>query len=149
VGWPAPRSGNALLVLDRNGNGEVDDLTELFGPKTTQRPSADPNGFLALRELDGLAQGGNGDGVVDERDRGFAKLRGWLDRDADGKVGPGELFPLRELGISALSTAYVTVPVFDSSQNLVKYYSRVWDLAGEPRQIAADVLFAVQPVVQR
>ena len=85
----------AWLVRDRNGNGLVDDATELFGEFTDGRPHAD--GFAALAEVDE-----NEDGLVDSRDPGFGDLRLWLDRGHDGFGPASELVTLAEAGITAL-----------------------------------------------
>jgi hypothetical protein len=62
--WTALGTPMAFLRLDRNGNGRVDDGSELFGnytPLSDGRTAG--NGFEALREFDD-----NGDGKIDARD---------------------------------------------------------------------------------
>ncbi len=85
-GWIRPDDG--FLVLDRNGNGRVDDGRELFGdatPLATGGRAAD--GFAALAQEDG-----NGDGRIDAVDARFADLRVWrdLNQDGDDTLNSGE-----------------------------------------------------------
>jgi len=87
--------GDALLALDRNGNGHVDDGAELFGD---QRGAA--NGFEELRKLDS-----NGDGIIDENDERYDDLRLFRD-NGNGRTERGELLRLREAGISAIDLDY-------------------------------------------
>jgi hypothetical protein len=76
----------ALLAIDRNGNGSIDNGSELFGNVTLPGVG---NGFRALADLEPH----NRDGVLDARDPLFAKLLLWYDRDRNGVSAPRELVP--------------------------------------------------------
>ncbi len=97
TGWVGADDG--LLVLDRNGNGQIDTGAELFGVDTVlangQKAS---DGFAALRDLDA-----NGDGVFNAQDARFADVRVWRDLDQNGTSQAGELFTLQSLGITAIN----------------------------------------------
>ncbi|MGX8835643.1 hypothetical protein ACWG0P_15690 [Amedibacillus sp. YH-ame6] len=91
-------SGDGLLVYDRTENGVIDNGKELFSNFTilangTQAQS----GLQALVEFDE-----NKDGIIDEKDSIFSKLRLWMD-NGDGISEAGELKTLKELGIKSIS----------------------------------------------
>lgn len=65
-------SGSGFLALDKNGDGKINDGTELFGAKSG-------NGFADLAKYDS-----DGNGWIDEGDEIFEKLLIWT-KDSRGK----------------------------------------------------------------
>ncbi|WP_280514010.1 calcium-binding protein, partial [Stappia taiwanensis] len=94
TGWLS--SDDGFLVLDRDGNGKVDDITEMFGAPGI-------GGYQELAALDMAEQGGNGDGVLTIDDALFEELLVWRDLDQDGETDTGELFTLEELDIVSIN----------------------------------------------
>ncbi|MBI5535211.1 MAG: hypothetical protein HY898_20965 [Deltaproteobacteria bacterium] len=95
--WPT--AATPWLAMDRDGNGRIDDGSELFGSSTRLASGARArNGFEALAELDD-----NADGVIDSQDGSWCKLVAWSDRNNDGISQPGELTAVGELGLVAIS----------------------------------------------
>ena len=106
-GWVA--SDDGLLVVDRNGDGIINDGKELFGDSSVLKDGTKAaHGYAALAEYDS-----NGDGVVDAKDADFDKLRVWRDLNQDGVSQKEELFTLEEVGVQSLNVAYQ-----DTNQNL-------------------------------
>ncbi|MDD4855916.1 MAG: hypothetical protein PHQ22_10165 [Sulfuricurvum sp.] len=105
--------GDGLLVLDRNGNGTIDNGTELFGnftPLSSGNSASD--GFEALLQYDE-----NHDGKIDRNDAAYQNLKVWMDDNANGITDSGELKTLQEAKVASvkLNPYQTLLSFFDSN----------------------------------
>jgi len=92
------QKGDGLLALDINGNGKIDNGSELFGNYTNLKDNTKAkDGFEALLQHDE-----NHDGVIDKNDSIYSKLKVWLDENQNGKTDEGELKSLNEAGVTTV-----------------------------------------------
>lgn len=86
--------GSGFLAFDRNGDGKINNGTELFG-------ASSGNGFADLATLDS-----DNNGWIDENDAAYSQLRLWT-KDAAGK---DLLATLKQANVGALNLASVSTP---------------------------------------
>ncbi len=129
-GWLS--GDDAFLAVDANGNGEIDDRSELFGGQVGE-------GFAKLASYDS-----NNDGVVDANDERFDELKVWQDVNQNHQTDEGELMTLDEAGIASLSTGYSVLGEVDSAGNMHLEQGTV-TMADGSQAAMSDVYFNMAP----
>ncbi len=127
TGWVNADDG--FLVMDRNGNGKIDDISELFGGA-----GGHANGFANLATIDN-----DGNGILDASDAGFSQLQIWRDLNHDGVTDAGELFSLSEFEIASINLTAGDVAL-DVGGSTITQVSTVTFTNGSTSEIA-DVYF--------
>ncbi len=135
VPWTSSISDEAFLVLDRNGNGMIDDGTELFGDVTPQHQTTSPNGFEALALYDDTLNGGNEDGRIDAIDDIFGRLQLWTDRNNNGVSEAMELMYVSDSDVEWIGLGYGQSDRVDRFGNEFRYRGRAGLEDGRTRVI--------------
>ena len=111
-GWIGKNEG--FLVRDLNGNGQIDNGTEMFGNHTVlQNGKNAVNGFEALKDLDS-----NGNGKFDAEDEAWSQVKVWRDANTNGIADSGELLTLEQAGIESINLKYDYQKEADENGNL-------------------------------
>ncbi|MGE3612539.1 MAG: hypothetical protein AB7G20_03510, partial [Sulfurimonas sp.] len=127
VGWIQANDG--LVAYDKNENGKIDGIDEVFGNQTT-------SGFDELRET----ADSNYDGVIDRRDELYSRLKVWQDKNADGISQADELVSLSDAGVKSIDLNVVGTNI-EVNGNLLTEASRYTTSDGS-RELAADIELA-------
>jgi Ca2+-binding RTX toxin-like protein len=124
VSWIGANDG--ILAYDKNGNGKIDGIDEVFGNFTT-------SGFEELRQL----IDSNQDGVIDRKDELFSRLKVWHDANADGTSQADELVSLKDEGVTSINLNAITTNIELGGATLTEA-SKYTDSEGN-KELAADV----------
>ncbi len=136
TGWAAPDDG--FLALDRNGNGVIDDVSEI---------SFVGDSGTAISDIEGLRSfDTNGDNYFDEQDSRFSEFTIWQDLNQDGISQAHELKGLREAGVARISLTIERNPDDDGNdvENRIYATSTVVRSDGTT-SLAGDVMLAFDP----
>ncbi len=93
IGWVGPTDG--FLAVDRNGDGAINQLSELSFVQDKPGATSDLEG---LRTWDS-----NGDGLLDKNDKDFSKILLFVDANQNGRSTAKELRTLEQAGIAAIN----------------------------------------------
>lgn len=130
TGWVNASDG--MLVMDRNGDGIINDGTELFGDQSVLSNGVPAtNGFEALAELDS-----NKDGRIDAADEAFSRLAVLACTDPEVEPFEIRLYTLEELGIASINLASVPDSTTDSQGNVRTRIGSFTMADGTTREIA-------------
>ncbi len=124
-------ANDALLVRDINGDGQVNDASELFGGATIlANGSTASDGYAALADLDS-----NNDDVINAFDTLFNELQIWQDKNSDAVIQEGELTYLKDSNVAQLNLLATDSNEWQNS-NLIGKQSLWTDTSGDTHDMA-------------
>jgi hypothetical protein len=143
VGWTKADSDDVWLAMDRNGNGRIDDGTELFGNNTPVRTGqTTSNGFEALNFLQSESVGLAAlDSAIAASDAAWGGLLLWRDANHNGVSEPDELTRVVDSPLSSIDLRYEIVSKVRKGNEIKERSSVAW--GGATRQIV-DVWLTIR-----
>jgi hypothetical protein len=133
VSWIGANDG--ILTCDKNENGKIDGIDEVFGNLTT-------SGFDELKQL----IDSNYDGVIDRRDELFNRLQIWHDTNGDGMSQTDELVSLKEEGIKSINANNVLTTDIELGGATLSEASKYTDSEGN-KELVADINLEYNPLL--
>jgi hypothetical protein len=127
VGWVTPEDG--LLTLDKNANGQIDGISELFG-------STNESGVQELKRL----VDSNYDNTINQADELYNRLQVWRDKNGDAIVQEGELTSLTQEGITSINLNAVNTQI-EINGNMLSEASKYTDRQ-DNKELIADIQLA-------
>lgn len=116
VAWTVPDAPAAFLVIDKNGNGRIDDGLEIVGGGVVEGGRNAIDSLIRLR-----AQEGSGlSGSLQSGDALYEKLLLWRDANHNGVSESHELRPAREV-VTRIGLGYTGFNRQDDHGNLFKW----------------------------
>ena len=126
------KKGSGFLVWDKNGDGMVNDGTEMFGEATVMSDGKRAeNGVEALKDLDS-----DNNNIINQYDELWGELRIWHDENGNGKTEEGELSLLSDWDIQSISLDFAEINLKDEADNKILFESEVVLENGERRKVA-------------
>ncbi|WP_105419992.1 DUF5801 repeats-in-toxin domain-containing protein [Neorhizobium sp. T25_27] len=131
---------DGILAFDVDGNGKIDNGSEIFTPNFAG--GAHAGGVAALSTLDV-----NHDGKIDASDTGFDKLLVWQDANGNGVSDEGELKGLNNYGITGISLDAESAEGYIDGQSLFAEGSFTYadGSTGSFVEVGFDTLFSDAP----
>jgi T1SS-143 domain-containing protein len=131
---------DGILAFDVDGNGKIDNGSEIFTPNFAG--GAHAGGVAALSTLDV-----NHDGKIDASDTGFDKLLVWQDANGNGVSDEGELKGLNDYGITGISLDAESAEGYIDGQSLFAEGSFTYadGSTGSFVEVGFDTIFSDAP----
>ena len=120
TGWVSGK--DAILTIDRNNNGKIDNQLEIFGSLTSQ-------GDIELSLLDS-----NNDKVINMDDKAFSQIRLWRDANENGVTDNNELKSLSDVGIVSINIGLQPLNI-ENNKNFITGKSFVIYKNGKTRNL--------------